>query len=64
MLSLVPRQSWVENRVISRLDSFLYTCGILYYTGISYKKEYLLHCIVLNMVKINKCCTSNYKFMK
>ena len=29
----------VENRVISKIDCFLYTCGIIYYTGIYYKRN-------------------------
>ena len=39
MLSLVLRRDWVENRIISRLDSLLYTGGIIYYTGICYTRN-------------------------
>ena len=28
-----------ENRVISKIDCFLYTCGIIYYTGLYYKRN-------------------------
>ena len=41
------KKTRVEDRVISKFDSFLYTSGIIYYTGICYERNtYMLHCVV------------------
>ena len=36
-------------RVISKLDSFPYTCGIIYFTGICYRRHifYIVLCIMV-----------------